>query len=129
MDTANILKYARIIDKNNTFTDEEILGMAELCSITFKNNWMDKEKYDLALTYLTLHELTVPSILEQTGGATDYLVGSVASKKEGDLQISYNNTAKKTEGEEYYNKTPYGIKYLAIINSFIPFFVSGYTGD
>ena len=130
MDTSIILKYVHLIDKNNTFTDEEIISMAELCSVYFKNSWMDKEKYNLALAYLVLHELTVPSLLEQTGGSTDYLVSSITSKKEGDLQISYGNSTKKSQKQEYYSKTPYGLKFLELTANSMPlFFVSNYTGD
>ena len=104
--------------------------MAELCSICFKNSFMDKEKYNLALAYLVLHELTVPSLLEQTGGSTDYLVSSVTSKKEGDLQINYGSNIKKTQEQEYYSKTPYGLKFLELTANSMPmFFVSNYTGD
>ena len=35
MDTSIILKYVKLIDKNNTFSDEDIVSMAELCSICF----------------------------------------------------------------------------------------------
>lgn len=130
MDTSIILKYAHLIDKNNTFSDEDIISMAELCSVYFKNSWMDKEKYNLALTYLVLHELTVPSLLEQTGGSTDYLVSGVTSKKEGDLQISYGSSIKKSQEQEYYSKTPYGLKFLELTAHSMPlFFVSNYTGD
>lgn len=130
MDTSIILKYVHLIDKNNTFTNEDIIAMAELCSVYFKNSWMDKEKYNLALAYLVLHELTVPSLLEQTGGSTDYLVSSITSKKEGDLQISYGSSAKKTQEQEYYSKTPYGLKFLELTAHSMPlFFVSNYTGD
>ena len=130
METSIILKYVHLIDKNNTFTDEEIISMAELCYVYFKNSWMDKEKYNLALAYLVLHELTVPSLLEQTGGSTDYFVSSITSKKEGDLQISYGSSAKKTQEQEYYSKTPYGLKFLELTAHSMPlFFVSNYTGD
>ena len=130
MDTSIILKYVHLIDKNNTFSDEDIVSMAELCSVYFKNSWMDKEKYNLALAYLVLHELTVPSLLEQTGGSTDYLVSSITSKKEGDLQISYGSSAKKSQEQEYYSKTPYGLKFLELTAHSMPlFFISNYTGD
>lgn len=130
MDTSIILKYVHLIDKNNTFSDEDVISMAELCSVYFKNSWMDKEKYNLALAYLVLHELTVPSLLEQTGGSTDYLVSGVTSKKEGDLQISYGSSIKKSQEQEYYSKTPYGLKFLELTAHPMPmFFVSGYTGD
>ena len=130
MDNSIILKYVKLIDKNNTFSDEDIVSMAELCSICFKNSFMDKEKYNLALAYLVLHELTVPSLLEQTGGSTDYLVSSVTSKKEGDLQINYGSNIKKTQEQEYYSKTPYGLKFLELTANSMPmFFVSNYTGD
>lgn len=130
MDTSIILKYVHLIDKNNTFSDEDIVSMAELCSVYFKNSWMDKEKYNLALAYLVLHELTAPSLLEQTGGSTDYLVSSITSKKEGDLQISYGSSTKKSQEQEYYSKTPYGLKFLELTAHSMPlFFVSNYTGD
>lgn len=54
----------------------------------------------------------------------------MTSKKEGDLQISYGSNIKKTQEQEYYSKTPYGLKFLELTANSMPmFFVSNYTGD
>ena len=40
------------------FSDEDIVSMAELCSICFKNSFMDKEKYNLGgVSYWTINRL------------------------------------------------------------------------
>lgn len=124
-----VLKYKKLIDRDNKFTDEEVLSMAELCSLSFSCDWLDDEKYNLALTYLSLHELAIPELLEENGGSVEDLVNSVTSKKEGDLQINFNNLIKRSDEQAYYTKTLYGIKYLELINAISPFFVSNYLGD
>lgn len=124
-----ILKYKRLIDRENKFTDEEVLSIADLCEVYFGCDFLDEEKYNLALTYLCLHELEISNLLVETNGNTDDIINSVTSKKEGDLQVNYNNLDKRTDKQTYYSKTPYGIKYLELINAIHPFFVSGYLGD
>ena len=129
MNNELIEKYIRILNKDGKFQEQDIWDMIELCVITFNDMGLGEEKYNLALVYLAMHELTINSLLEENDGDTTSIINSVSSQKAGDLQVSYGSSEKRSEDKNYYFKTPYGIKWWQITHTACPFIISSYRGD
>ena len=67
--------------------------------------------YDLAISYLTAHYLTL-SIKTDTGSSGS--IGQVASKSVEGVSVSYNNATADSQSDSYYSSTSYGQRYLDI---------------
>lgn len=117
-------RYANIVYKGEDFSLEEIEEMAEVCEIYFKNPNLDEKQYNLALVYLSLHELTVAEMIDE---GESNLSQAVTSEKADGLARTYSNI---NQDDAYYSRTPWGAKFLEIIKpSTFGFFVSPYEGD
>ena len=68
-------------------------------------------KYDLGLSYLTAHYLTLANKSE---AGSNVAKGAVASRTVDGASVSYNRIAPTNESDSYYAYTTYGQRYLAL---------------
>ena len=126
------LKYFNIVNKDSIL-ESDFLGQLELSSIEFKDSGqLDKDNYNLALTYKAMHELLLSNNLS-SGTNLESVVDGVHSEKVGDIEVIYNNRSnsndKSASFKNYYNSTRYGIKFYNIISTnIIPLICSTYDG-
>lgn len=109
----NVLRYVQVIAPN-LYADENIgvfCDMAiERCSKTFFGNLWNQ-----ATAYLTCHLITMA---KRDSDET----GSISSKHEGNLSVTYNSVSAYSDGE--FSLTTYGRNYLTIKNSRKSIFVT-----
>lgn len=127
------LKYFNIVNKDNIL-ESDFLSQLELSSIEFKDSGqLDKDNYNLALTYKSMHELVLSNNLSNGTNELNSVIDGIHSEKVGDIEVVYNNRSNSNEKssslKNYYNSTRYGIKFYNIISvNIIPIMCSTYSG-
>jgi hypothetical protein len=93
-------KYDSVANRN------EFIALAEL---RVNRCWFG-EKADLAVAYMAAHLITLDgeNSIRSNGEA-----GSITSKREGDLAISFSSTSVAGDGEDL-NLTHYGVQYQSL---------------
>lgn len=71
------------------------------------------DRYNLAMALYIAHTLTLQNLVSKQGAmAAGITQGSIASEKEGDLEVSYGAVSGANSGDELLNKTYYGKLFL-----------------
>jgi hypothetical protein len=72
--------------------------------------------YSMAVAFRAAHMMTKRDQAQATGGSG----GQIASKREGDLAVSYHKTQSSSGGSGDLESTSYGMDLLGLINGTIP---------
>lgn len=81
-------------------------------SVIILNSVYWGEKYDLGLSYLTAHYLTLANRSE--AGSISSGGGAVASRNVDGVAVTYTTAQPANESDAYYLTTTYGQRYLAL---------------
>ncbi len=89
--------------------DARIIRFINRAKVSVNQDVFDT-KYDLAVTYLAAHMLSVSA--ETSGGSAISQI--VVSEKVGDLQRAYQNTESTTADPSSLSRTRYGTEFLRL---------------
>lgn len=131
MDWEKFKEYLKIIDADGSFDEDRALQMARLEVLKFPyNKAYDADVYALAIVYKTMHEMTMADRLK-SGTITDAeLSGKVSSVKEGDISVTYRESASSTTKTT--TMTEYGREFeelmKQLMSGIVPVIISDYEG-
>ena len=70
------------------------------------------DHYETGVYALACHEMTLQGLGDQPAGAPP--AGNVTSLKDGAVAVTFKQSTNETIGDDYYNQTPCGQKYLSL---------------
>jgi hypothetical protein len=83
---------------------------------TAESRWCSPCKYNMAMAFLTAHLLFTGTRTE--AGDSSASVGAISSKSAGGVSVTKSVVAKdRTDGDDFYASTAYGLQFLNIRNS------------
>ena len=91
--------------------------MSVYCNNTEHSNIRNLQERELMLFLLIAHLATLQMRIDSGNEA----VGRVASAAEGSVSVSLDN-GQTTQSEKWYQQTPYGARYWALIKQYRSFF-------
>lgn len=92
-------------------TDERIQLFIDDAVIVLNEDYWGN-KYDLGLSYLTAHYLTIALRMED--GNTEDAASTISAKAVDGTSITYAVPVINDGSDAFYNSTPYGMQYLAL---------------
>lgn len=116
----NLLKFRKLYPKISATDDQLSMFFVEACmqcNNTDKSIIKNLDERELLLFLLVAHIAT----LQQRTDSGNEAVGRIASASEGSVSVSLDN-GQTTQSEKWYQQTPYGARYWALIKQYRSFF-------
>jgi hypothetical protein len=94
----------------NLYSDSNLAVYIDVAKLTIKSESFGT-KYNYAVALKACHDYSIAQMQQGIGAGTS---GTISSKREGDLAVTFGNNLSNITGDDYLKLTNYGIELLAL---------------